>query len=427
MAAHKVFYSISTLMFLCFTVLGQPEKGKPGSKESYKVQEYYNVQAENQSIKEGPYELWYKGVKLVRGNFSNDEKDGLWKFTNLLLPEKDVKGKVVDSLSKEFFYQGYYKQNKKNGSWKYYVNQKPLCTIYYKDNLRDSTWKSFYSNGKLRYLINYNKGLKNGLYEYYLSNGIKLVSNEYSNDLLNGHYTRYNNDGKIQINIEYKAGIPYTVIALNDNLNHPLDPGTLKDGTGALKYYDKDNRLERLETYKNGVKDGLTEIYYPSNGNIHSKGTFSNGKMNDDWIYLKQDGSKEKTIVINNPIAKDDTLKKVNDADFVTMFAEYRPQPQGGDDELQSYFESNLPYKFNFFDGTPQQKYNLPTSKNVAYVNYAVSATGNIYHLEFGEGFSKEQKEDLKGAFRAMPPWVPAFNDGFPVEFLYKMVITIIK
>ena len=377
---------------------------------------------------EGPYELWYKGLKLVSGNFSNNEKDGLWKFNNLKVPMKDSKNKIIDSLSREIYYQGYYKNDKKNGAWKYYLNQKPLCTIFFKDNLRDSIWKSFYTNGKLHCLDNYKNGLQNGLYEFYSENGIKLISKNYINDVLNGKYILYNKEGEEKIDIEYKMGIPFNVLVLKDNFNTVLDPGTLKDGNGTLKYYDKDGKLFKQETYKDGTKNGLTEEYHTSNGKISSRGTFTDGKKNGDWEYFKLDGSKEKTIVLPSKQTESDTTKKVNDADFVTMYAENRPQPQGGDDELQSFFDSNnSSFKFvdNFDYYTPSNPV-IHNTKSIL-IHFAVSATGKVYHLEFDNGLDKDSQDNIQKTFRAMPPWVPAFNEGFPVEYYYLMPITVTK
>ena len=219
-------------------------------------------------------------------------------------------------------------------------------------------------------------------------------------------------------------GIPYNVFELKDNLNNKLDPGTLKDGTGTLNYYDKSNNLYLLETYNNGIKNGLSERHYPSSGKISERGTFTNGKKNNDWEYLKTDGSKEKTIIFNNGNVTTDTTKKVYNADFVTMFAENTPEPQGGNDELQSYIESNISY-FNFNSNSyyNPEDYNTSKIKMVKSIHFAVSATGKIYHMEFDIGFPKDQRDNIKKAFSAMPPWVPAFDQGFPVEYYYFMPI----
>ena len=417
-------------VFVQISLIAQPEKGKPGSIESYKVQENYNVLAKDNSIIEGPYELWYKGIKLVNGNFSNNEKVGLWKFSNLKLTTKNEKGEVIDSLSREIYYQGTYKNDKKNGQWKYFLNQKPLCTIYYKDNLRDSIWKSFYPNGKPRYIINYKNGLKNGLYESYLANGTKIISNEYFDDLLNGHYTLYSNDGEIKINIEYKKGIPYTVFDLKDNFGLPLDGGNLKDGTGTIKYYDKNNHLTKLETYKDGIKDGIEEKYY-TKGSISEKGTYTKGKKNNDWVYLKTDGTPEKLLIMNDKEESTNTSQTENDVDFAAFSAEYPPQPQGGTHELQTLLDVYLPAKFknsstDFSYGQQKSQYQYQQTK-IAAAQFGVSATGKVYQFELKSSLPADDKNLIKKGFLSMPPWVPAFNLGFPVEFVYRLSLKYVE
>jgi hypothetical protein len=250
------------------------------------------------------------------------------------------------------------------------------------------------------------------------------MSKEYINDTLNGKYITYNLKKEILINMIYKMGIPYNILELRDDSAKSLDPGTLKDGNGTLNYYDKDYKLSKVETYKDAALNGLT-VNYHTNGKISSQGIYTNGIKNNDWQYWRTDGTKEKTIHYNElPVNHTkDTIKKTPDADFVVGFAENQPQPQGGVDELQKYVESNITYfRFNgSFDVAPTNP--VTYSHQNLFMRFVVSATGKIYHIEFDKGFDQNTQENIKKSFRSMPPWVPGFTDGFPVEFYYSMIV----
>lgn len=102
----------------------------------------------------------------------------------------------------------------------------------------------------------------------------------------------YNSDGKEEglgiiyypgggeyAKLQFKKGMPYTVISCTKADNTPLDGGTLKNGTGSLKSYDlRKGYLESVYEFKNGYKEGSFINYY-SNGAKKMEGTFVAGEM----------------------------------------------------------------------------------------------------------------------------------------------------
>ena len=232
----KVFYS---LLFLTATLMlkAQPKEGEPGSKGSYKAQGFYTTLSDNENGANKHYELWYEGVEIMSGQYSQDKKEGLWRQT---------------SLTGDVFFQGNYIQNKKNGAWKYFYNQKPQCVLYYKDGKRDSLQQSFYENGKIQSIENYSSGLKNGSFKLFYDNGNLSSEMVYRNDTIIGNHITYDKVNIIKTNIEYRNGTPYNIIVMNDSLGHPIDFGNFKNGTGLLKTYFDGKKVSEVN-YENGI------------------------------------------------------------------------------------------------------------------------------------------------------------------------------
>lgn len=425
---------ISNLFLLFFLInfsrlVAQPLDGKSGSRGSYKTQEYCNVLAENKDIKEGAYELWYNGIRIVSGNFSNNEKEGFWKFNNIKSEIKSNKGNIIDSLSDEIYYQGNYDKGKKNGVWKYYLNKKPLCVIYYKNDSKDSLWKSFYKNGNKHSLVNFKDGYKNGMDERFDEMGNKSFSALYRNDTLAGSYIIYNSNGQIRLNIEYKNGAPFTVFALNDLNGHPLDPGTIKNGNGSFKTYGAEDVLYMEESYINGLKDGTSVTYFTKSGKINIQGEYKKGKKIGNWDFYNTKGDKFKTISYKENATNSDESVNISETGMseISFFAERLPEPQGGINNLQPYFESNINY-FKIENYVKNMDFYKPTTSgsNIkeAKLSFVISSVGKIYEIKINRKLEKDIENDIIQALKSMPPWVPGFIDGFPVDFFqYSLLI----
>jgi antitoxin component YwqK of YwqJK toxin-antitoxin module len=416
----------------------QRGKTEPGGENSYKIYELYNVLATDEKVKEGSYELWYKGIKIVSGQYSNNAKIGLWKFNNLPVKyNHGATGKI--EVQEEIYYQGYYSGNKKNGAWRYYKNKKPLCIIYYKDDVKDSLWKSFYESGNLRCVIYFKNGLKDstssiyysngklqwsstfkngkkvGLQQHFGLNGKLLLSAVYSDGELDGDLIEYDTTGMILSHFVYRKGDLQNVLVLNAKDGTPLDPGNFKNGSGILKSYRKDNLLKE-ETYVDGKLNGPAKSFF-SNGNIDEMGSYENGKRIGEWKAYNLKTKKLEALSYPDIETSSDTVLSP-ERDELSYYAEIMPQPQGGYDELQSYLESNVSY-FELGNLTKKNYYSvyMPKPKVLeSYVKLVVNSVGKIQSLQMGKMSDNRMLDQMQTAFRSMPPWVPGFNNGFPQD-----------
>lgn len=395
----RIIFFFSCLSIVSLQIKSQPKNGEAGSKGTYKTQEFYNVLADSNNIKEGPYELWYEGVKIVSGQYLANMKTGLWKQTNL---EDDI------------FFQGNYRQNKKTGAWRYFKNKKPLCNIYYKNDIKDSTWRSFYENSHPMCIMSYSNGKKVGPFTAFYENDSIFIKCFYENDNINGTYLEYYKTGQLKENIEYYQGHPMNILALNDSLGNPLDYGAFKDGTGLMKKYYQNGKVLYEANYLNGRLEGHYISFYKS-GKIKSKGQYQNDKLVGKWVYYDKEGNREWSIQYTEETEEDKAAFR-SFLDDESLLDEQLPKAQGGDRGMIDFLRKNLRY--------PQLSKEAGISGTV-YVEFTVTSVGKLRDLNIKRGVSGGPDLDREAILlvNRMPPWTPGFLNGFPVEVQFTLPI----
>lgn len=376
----------------------QPKEREAGSKGTYKTQGFSTVLSNNESVNVRHYELWYEGVKIISGDYSQEKQEGLWRHTN---------------LTGDIFFQGNYLQNKKNGTWKYFLNQKPLCTIYYKNDKKDSTCKSFYENGKTQCIINYSNGLKNGAFKLFYDNGNIRSEAVYRNDTLIGNVITYYKNNIVKTSVEYHNSSPYNIIIMNDSLGRRISFGNFKNGAGSLKTYFEDGKIFSEENYENGLRNGKSTTYF-SNGELNIKAEFKNNKPSGDWIYFNSTG---KIISENNykdAEAKKDTLTNKDESKLIDalIMNEKMPRFQGVDTEkeMMNFCKKNIIFPKSGNSGT-------------VYVTFTVTNEGSLSDLNIIRGVTYDLNYEALRIVNKMPPWTPGFQNGFPVDVQYTLPI----
>jgi antitoxin component YwqK of YwqJK toxin-antitoxin module len=106
--------------------------------------------------------------------------------------------------------------------------------------------------GNLIYQISFDQDVKQGPSTFY-QNGRKISETTFENDILNGPFKTYHPNGAISVAGTYSNGVM-------DN---------------ALLAYSAEKVLIKKETYQMGVKEGLSQIFYPS-GELYEETIFSN-------------------------------------------------------------------------------------------------------------------------------------------------------
>lgn len=403
MAVNKNIY---ILLFIILTTApwlkAQPKDGEPGSKGSFKTQGFSTVLSGNDTVKH--YELWYEGVKIMSGNYFRDKKEGLWRQTN---------------LSGDVFFQGNYFQNKKNGMWKYFLNKKLLCTIYYKDDKKDSLCQSFYENGKTQCIKNYSKGLKNGQFKLFYDSGNLEVLASFKNDSIIGNCIVFYKDSVVRTNIEYKNGNPYNILIMNDSLGNVLGYGQFKNGNGSLKTYHYDGKIYLEENYKDGLKNGHSTTYF-NNGEVNVKGEYIDGKTTGEWLYYTNSGKLLNSVIYKTDSTKtEDKFKKETAITKILQgqpleFTERMPEFNGGDSGMMQFVKSKISYSKAILE---------KGISGTVYLTFTVTSEGSINDIGVLRGVTYDLNYEAIRVINLMPPWTPGFQNGFPVDVKYTLPI----
>lgn len=224
------------------------------------------------------------------GKYASNQKEGLWKFN--ALEEGTLKKYHIADLT--------YKNGKRDGPVTYYYSSGSKAangsykddilhgnyTVYFKTGevarsfnlVRDrlqGVMTYFYKTGEKKVELNYINGVKSGEYTEYYKNGAIKTKMHYVNDTLQGEVIQYYSGGQIQaegvcengkykswkyyyesgqlwVHREYKDGKIYNIKELYDSSGVPLDSGTLKNGTGTVKYYTENAQVYLIRTFEQG-------------------------------------------------------------------------------------------------------------------------------------------------------------------------------
>ncbi len=168
--------------------------------------------------------------------------------------------------------------NMKQGFWVYTNKTKKLPNYKetqvvekgrYLDNLKTGKWIYYYSNNKIKQVLNYSNNLPSGHAVFYYKNGNKREEGSWVNNKWVGSYTYYYENGSVKNEWSYN-----------------------KNGqrTGVQRYYYKSGQLMIEGEWSNGKEAGIITEYY-EDGFVKSERIFNNGSI--DLSKIKKYEPKE--------------------------------------------------------------------------------------------------------------------------------------
>jgi TonB family protein len=410
--SYKMFKKLACLFSLLlinsYSFAQQPKSGMAGGINNSYIFERYSVASKTSNVRNGPSEKWYQGVKIISCEYVDGKKNGLWKS---------------QSVDGHIFFQGNYLNDKKNGAWKYYLNQKRLCVVYFKEEKKDSTWQSFFPDGKTQCIKTYSNDIQVGPMKLYFENGNLKSEMTFVDDYMDGKCSSYYPNGTLQSVIEYKYGIPYNVLKMNDSLGNPLNFGTLKNGTGKFIEYSITGKKRYLTTYEKGYKNGVSLTFF-ENGQTYSEdeyamgkkdGTstiyFSNGELYYSAIYM------EGNMIKNNyDVSNDNPLIEKDQKEISSFYeqAEISPEFLGGEKGLMNFIQSNFEYP------AVSKTYG---QQGTSYTSFIIDISGKINDIKVIKGVTYELDAEAINVVKKMPPWIPGFKNGLPVPVEFNLPI----
>ncbi len=226
-----------------------------------------------------------------KGKYSNGQKSGLWRF-NAVEEGTFVKYHIADVTfiggkktgpitlfysSGEKAAEGTYKNDLLQGTYTVFYKSGEVVRRY---NIVEDRVQGiltyFYKTGEVKVEMNYSDGKRSGEYIGYYKSGAIKTKKKYVNDTLQGEGIQYYPNGQVQeesvyyngkfkswkyyyesgqlwVHKEYENGKYHNILELYDSSGNPLDFGTLKDGTGTVKYYTEDSKVYLIRTFDKGV------------------------------------------------------------------------------------------------------------------------------------------------------------------------------
>lgn len=231
------------------------------------------------SIPVGIHKEFDENGKIVK--VKEYTSDGLLKGEGMY----DVNGlrtgewKLYDPFYEYFYAVGSYEKGLKTGKWTFfYPGNNVEMEGYYEQEKPEKEWIWYYPDGKIRREEVYFLGKREGRYVEYDIEGSVIIKGEYFDGDRTGEW--YINVGDIIEKGKYVNGE--------------------KDGEWK-HYYNYNERLRFIGSFKNGEPDGLHKWFYP-NGNVELYGSYRMGKKIKDWKKFNEDGSLYMTFTYRNDV-----------------------------------------------------------------------------------------------------------------------------
>jgi antitoxin component YwqK of YwqJK toxin-antitoxin module len=245
--------------------------------------EHQNIWVEEINVKDlknGPSKEYYENGKLKsEGDFKKGRKEGSWKFYDKdgqieceVSYKEDKKYEGVWKLYNEdgFYLQESYKEGKREGLWKIHYRQYQSVVehnVYkqegnYKNDEKNGIWKFYDENNNLVGEVYFEDGKKNGVFKEYNKHGRLRKEGSYKGDKKKGSWKFYDKDGQIECELLYKEGEKFK---------------------GINKEFDTSGYLETEEIWEDGYV--VERKRFNEKGNINYHGYFKEGQLiKGGWV-----------------------------------------------------------------------------------------------------------------------------------------------
>ncbi|MEI6048303.1 MAG: hypothetical protein WCS03_05350 [Bacteroidota bacterium] len=153
------------------------------------------------------------------GYYNNGRPDGIWKWyyeAGTPLKEEEYFQGQRDGLSTEYsstgeiIAQGQYSDGEKNGEWKFKSTDFTEEGKYIV-GLKDGLWRSYFANGKLKFKGNYIQDNPDGQQIFYFENGKIKEEQYFKNGLREKTWKKFSEDGIPLLVIAYKNDIEVSI------------------------------------------------------------------------------------------------------------------------------------------------------------------------------------------------------------------------
>ena len=204
------------------------------------------------------------GIITYEGNYKNDKPHG--------------HGVEYEYDTGDILYDGLFQKGKRMGKGKLFYDDGSYTIGIFKNDELNGPGRKYSKDRKLVYEGLFKNDKKKGYGTQYYPNGEILYQGKFENDKYHGKGTLYEFEGNYEVG-NFVSGIRY----------------------GKIKEYDiHTKKLISIHFWRNGINDGIGELYFPQGG-ISFKGYFKNMKKEGKGIEYNEDKTvKRKGVWKNN-------------------------------------------------------------------------------------------------------------------------------
>lgn len=187
--------------------------------------------------------------------------------------------------------KGNFSRNKANGNWEYFYENGVLkMKGELKENVPHGYWEYFYESGTITMKGNILQGMREGEWEFFYENSNMKTIGKYQKNQKEGLWRYFHEDGSFKAQAEftkdkgkYKEFFPTGIVK---------SEGEIIGGksNGHWKYYYDNGQLKAEGEEKNGMKEGFWKYYFKE-GKIASEGNYLKGMEDGKWKYYHENGS----------------------------------------------------------------------------------------------------------------------------------------
>lgn len=327
---YEVYQFTICLLFLFFwtSSIAQVEKVSYHNQSEFRL--VYERLVDDTTVKHGTYIAYLKQVKIIEGEFSNNQMVGNWSFYYPLSGTLKSKGTYTDGHQ--------------SGAWEYYYTNGELKALKEYHRLGPYQWESFYKNKK-KYsswvfendLLNhafalskegdttmiksfaygraiegtvktyYDGGFRSAQYNYKLANQSAIVKEQLMNKhplyialllnngldqnrgfSINGSFRAFNRKGYLSEHFIFDDGKLLQMLDMTSEFGTQLNKGDFEEGNGQVIQYNSKNIPVRRSNYSNGLLNGKYEVLETVSKKAHTTtvGEYKNGKPSGTWKKL---------------------------------------------------------------------------------------------------------------------------------------------
>lgn len=174
------------------------------------------------------------------------------------------------------------------------------------NGMKEGTWVENFPNADLpHFIIQYKNGKKDGIYMEFDKQANLIKKFDYKNDMLDGLYCEWMKGGRISKKQVYKEGKLDGKSLVYYDRGSIQEESEYKEGKrhGVTIWYSYVERGQGpkavMYTYKDGLFEGLQEVYY-EDGKIKSSKMFSDNVQNGAAVEYYEDGSIKSECTYKN-------------------------------------------------------------------------------------------------------------------------------